>query len=327
MWCISGAPVSKTGEAGAIPATRANKMKGTKVYDPMSPTTWGEHKQNKHIIKGIRVNKVIKGKRIMAKVAFDPAAEEAARAAKAALGAEQINDDAHDNLPTKRQPMEVGSMVGEVDGDDIPTVYLNIAYGVGGLADKFNPGSFILDREHLLVEKSKPLNLIILAAASYWKEYLSKEAFAAGAKSRIFQTEQEVLNAGGTTEWIDGNGPSFSKAVRLALLIEKPEGVLCPFFTTDIGGKKWAQAIWNVDKSAYKRKGGKGVGGELFKTCKYVLNSRTELPENKRLLAGYWSVTNVFEVVNGNNVPMPTLKLIGQNSAELIAEIVEKIKI
>lgn len=264
----------------------------------------------------------------MGKVAFDPAAEEAARAAKAALGASDLPDDSgNDHLPVKRQPMAVGSMMGEVDGDDIPTVYLNIAYGVGGLADKFNPGSFILDREHLLVEKGKSLNVIILAAVTYWKEYLSKEAFAAGAKSRIFQTEDEVIAAGGTTEWIDNKGPSFSKAVRLALLIEKPEGVLCPFFTTEIGGKKWAQAIWNVDKSAYKRKGGKGVGGELFKTCKYVLNSRTEIPEAQRLLAGLWSITNVFEVVNGNNVPMPTLKLIGQNSADTIAEILEKIKL
>lgn len=215
----------------------------------------------------------------------------------------------------------MGEVSGDVSSNDIPIPYLQIAYGVGGLADKFNPGDLVLDKEHLLVSKGHALTLVILHAHYYWKEYLDKEMRDMEMQPRSFATEEEVRTAGGTTKWVNDVGPTFSKAVALSTLLKRPEGIACSYFAIDVAGAKWAPAKWNVDKSAFRRKGGRGVGPTLAKECRFALSSRTDLPENKRLLAGLWEVTVNFEMINGNNTPVPTLKLVGQNGAAFIEEL------
>ena len=247
--------------------------------------------------------------------------EESATPDKAVL--ENLNDNTALATPGN---FDIGGVSGDMSNNDIPIPYLQIAYGVGGLAEKFNPGDLVLDKEHLLVAKGHPLTMVILHAHYYWKEWVTPEMRVIEVQGRTFATEAEVKAAGGTTEWTPESKPTFSKAAALSILIRKPEGIACSYFVIDIAGSKWAPAKWIVDKTAYKRKGGKGVGVTLAKELRFALSGRTDLPENQRLVAGLWEVTTGFETVGGNNMPMPTLKLVGQNDAAFIAELQQALK-
>jgi len=98
------------------------------------------------------------------------------------------------------------------------------------------------------------------------------------------------------------------------------------FFAVKFGGAEWAPAKWMLDKSAYERKSGReGFGHDLSKAMAFALAGRTDLPENKRLLAGLWEVTVNKAKVGNFQVPVPYLKLVGQNDAAFIAEMTKAI--
>jgi hypothetical protein len=252
--------------------------------------------------------------------AVDGAAQEAAVNPEVAL--EVSGDDAADE--TGIVPFghtEVGGVTGDLSASDIPTPWLKIAYGVGGLSANFNPGSLVLDDTVLLAERGAPVKAIILTANLYWKEYLSREDRDSNVMPRRFQSEDQVHAAGGTTEWVNDVAPNFKRAVIFKLLLEKPEGVTCGMFARKINGKDYAIASWNVDKSGYKRKGGKGVGPSFLKALNSVLSTRQDVPKNKCVLAGYWEIKTGMEMLGSNNTVVPYLTLVGQNDAATVTEL------
>jgi len=150
-----------------------------------------------------------------------------------------------------------GGVSGEVDAGDVRTPVLQFVYGVGDLSATFTPGSLVLNKSELLVEKGKPLHVTIMHIDMYWKEYLDNEAYNSGVKPRSFKTEAEVLANGGTVplpdgSWPNNTPPTFAKAAVLQLLIEKPEGVLSGSFGLVIDGKDHAVARLYVDKTSYR---------------------------------------------------------------------------
>lgn len=213
---------------------------------------------------------------------------------------------------------EVGGVTGDLGSRDIPTPWLKTAYGVGSLSTNFNPGSLVLDDTVLIAEKGVPVKAIILAADIYWKEAI---AYGSDDLPRKFKTEDQVHAAGGTTEWINDVPPTFRRAAIFKLLIEKPEGVKCGLFARKINGKDYAIANWSVDKSGYKRKGGKGVGPAFLKALGSVLSTRQDVPTNKCVLAGYWEIKTGMEMLGANNTVLPYLTLVGQNDAATITEL------
>lgn len=135
--------------------------------------------------------------------------------------------------------------------------FLQVVHGVGALAQTglFTPGSLVLAKENL-VTKAGPENKIVCIVwdyRMYYKEYLTKEQFAAGNKSRIFQTVAEVRQAGLTTERnpMTGEMPSCPPAMTWLMLLEKPKDLMCDLFFLDVNGKKYAPALFGVDKSAF----------------------------------------------------------------------------
>jgi hypothetical protein len=205
--------------------------------------------------------------------------------------------------------MELGAVQGEVSADDIRLPRLQIAYGVGGLSENFAPGDLVLGGEERLVGKGEPLNLIILNVRQYWKERLDSAAYAAGISPRQFETEAEVVADGGTTRWVGQVGPNFGKALTLRMLIEKPEGLVCGLFGIPIGDKEYAPAVWDVDKSAYKR-----IGPVVLSSAQFSLRKRG-------LLSGTFTVFTRSEKINGNNTVVPVIKLSAHNTDEQIADI------
>lgn len=228
-------------------------------------------------------------------------------------------DDTAETAVTIRNSGSTGMVTGAITQRDIPMPVLSIAYGVGELATRFSPGDLILDREYMLVQKTQPLNVVVISANVYWKEYLDQAAFQAGLKARIFNTEEEVLASGGTIGYgPNGERPTFKRAMTLKMLIEKPANVTCMLFAWDINGKSYAPAVWYVDKTAYQRGKGRGVGLEIVKQASFALKQRS-------LLAGKWQITTAYEEVGTNKVIAPSIRLVGQHTDEEIEAIRAKI--
>lgn len=216
------------------------------------------------------------------------------------------------NLPARVEASgALGVCEGEFAPGDLRLPRLQIVYGVGKLSAEFNPGSLVLGRDTLLVEKGKPLEVIILGTLKYWKEYTSGKTYDPNKIPRSYKTAAEVTANGGTTDWVGSQGPTFSRAMQLKMLIQQPEGVLSSIFDgITIGGKNYAPAVWDVDKQAYKR-----VGSPVNVAANFSL-------KNSGLLAGRFEITTKSEVVNKNNTIVPTIKLLpARNTDEEIEQI------
>lgn len=214
-----------------------------------------------------------------------------------------------------RESTAVGAVTGDVSAKDIPMPLLSVVYGVGELATKFSPGDLVLDREHLLVKKTEPLTAILVSAEIYWKEYLDQAAYAASMVPRIFRTEEEVTAVGGSTVFgPNGERPTFKRAMSLKMLLEKPSNLECYLFNIDLLGSKYAPAKWFVDKTAYQRGKGRGVGLEIIKQSSFALKQRG-------LLAGRWQITTAYEEIGANKVISPSIKLLPKQHTD--AEIAE----
>ena len=183
---------------------------------------------------------------------------------------------------------------------------LQIAYGVGRLSDNFNPGDLVLGDDNFLVKKGEPLEIVILTLEQFWKEYLSNDMYQAGLIPRVFQHEEEVLAAGGTTRFVQDQKPSFSKAVTLRLLIKKPEDLECGMFGLELpDGGVYAPAVITLDKAAYRK-----AGAGLISTCALALQGN--------LLAGRFAISTRSEKLGNNMTVVPSIKLLPEkNSAEV----------
>lgn len=212
------------------------------------------------------------------------------------------------SLPTVRAAMAVGVSAGEVDLTDLKIPYLSIAYGVGKLSEKFNPGDLVIGGEHLIAKKTERVTLAILSDVTYWKEKLSQEDYANGMRPRSFLTKEEVLAVGGTTDWAEVDGrrvsPSFTKAMDTKILIRKPEHLDAGIFGIEVEDERYTPAYFSVDKSGYTRVG------------KEINTSKSLYLAGKSVLCGLWELWTETQKINGNNTVVPMIRLAGNTTEE-----------
>lgn len=219
----------------------------------------------------------------------------------------QIQDDSETSAVAVRSEMSIGNMDGDVSVSDLRFPRLQVAYGVGGLAENFAPGDLVLDKEHLLAKKNEPIRIIIINTLTYWKEYTT---YGTGQMPRTFNTEKEANDAGLTTKWTNGEGPQCKKAMDLRMLIKKPENLTCGLFGIEADGAEYAPAIWSVDKTAYER-----VNGKLTPVASFAL-------KKLGLLYGAWEISTATEKTkSGNVIIVPNIKYVGINSDKLAKDI------
>jgi hypothetical protein len=219
-------------------------------------------------------------------------------------------EDSGAYLPAQQGGMALGEVQGEINNSDLQLPRLKLTYGVGALAEFFTPGDIILADDNKLASKGEPIKLIILNATQFYKEYLTGEQFNAGQRPRVYMTEAEVIANGGTTRWNNGIGPSFSNAMNLKMLIKRPDDLVCGLFGVPVGDAEYAAAVWDIDKTAYKR-----VGPVVLAAANFSLRKRG-------LISGVFTLeTKMEKTKNGNIVPVPILKLAEHNTDEEMEEI------
>ena len=224
-------------------------------------------------------------------------------------------DDGQENnkaLAVISGTMALGEIAGDDGGDsgaDIQLPRLQIAYGVGQFADAYNPGDLILAKDTVLVKKGEPIRLILLSVYVYWKEYMTPEKRAEKRDSKVFLTKKEVLDANETIDWVNGVGPTFSRACNLKMFIEKPDGLESGLFGIDIGSKVYAPALVDFDKTAFRR-----VYPIIKTAAKFSLR-------NRGLTSGIFELKTRTEPVNGNATVVPNLRLAGHLTDEELTQL------
>lgn len=215
---------------------------------------------------------------------------------------------------TENAPMLGGAVdLSNVRGVKPP--YMSVTYGVGKFAELFSPGSIVIGSDTLILDNDpknkaeKFLNVIVLRhGPQYVKESLSNDQYKLGVIARTFKTPAEAAAAGLRSSWgANGEKPQVSEALDLTVLVEKPEGLEDAIFNIEIGGKSYAIAQWNTDKSVCK-----SILGTFLSSATFSLRG-------KPVWTAKWKVAMKCSVAKttSNKTWVPTFKLDGfLNDAE-----------
>ena len=205
--------------------------------------------------------------------------------------------------PTNATALSSGSggtgIVGEVDTEDIIIPRLNIVQNVGQMAEMFNAGAVVLNKE---VELPTPLELTILTAR---KQFVENLPFDSEEKPRVFDTLAEVKQAGGTIEWEGNVRPSYNPVLHVQVIFAAPEGFADYALPLDYNGHAYGLAIWTLRGVAYNR-----AGKNILTAARFSLRDG--------LVFGKWELTTKKEKFGRNSVVVPVLRNAGRNTPDFV---------
>jgi hypothetical protein len=150
-----------------------------------------------------------------------------------------------------------GQLQGGFDSSDIKMPAIKVVQGSSPLKEEFHEGTVVLG-ENLLLEppplKDGPLNKFRFVPFMMKKQYrqnLSQEEMDDGDMPAIVDSIEEVHAAGGTTQWMGRQKPSWGPLGTVTMLVEQPEGSDDPMFSLELDGKNFAVASYMAGGSAY----------------------------------------------------------------------------
>lgn len=174
--------------------------------------------------------------------------------------------------------IQSGAMVapaGIVLGDKIPDFKdivlprINIVQAVGQLKDQFTQGAIIFGQntvlfEPLVVNKQtgnveRPASPPVVITVLGFRPTRFVEKIQGGARGLLVDTEEQVRASGGTLdykEWMLKKAAGMKRFEQLAealMVIERPAHIEDDdtLFTYEVGGKKYALALWSMKGTAY----------------------------------------------------------------------------
>lgn len=238
------------------------------------------------------------------------------KADQAAPNSEQLadlegNNTGHEIVRADTASMVLGGMDGDVGDVDLRLPYMQISHSQGKL-EAFRKGSIVIGTDNLIANPGEKLLVTFLAARVYWKEYVSGDHYDPAVVPRTFSTKEEVLAAGGTVAWANGQAPTFKLALATKAIVKQPEGVVCGLFGVRIGDADYAPVLWNMDKTACSR-----VAPTLKSDMAFSLRKRG-------LHSGIYEVfTQSVKFASGFSSFVPNAKLVGYHTDAEIAQILE----
>jgi len=213
-------------------------------------------------------------------------------------------------VPATPAPLAVvndagGDMVGEISRNDVRLPRLNMVARTGDLAELFQPGAFVLNKEIKLCEGSGKDSLNIIAVRLR-KQYQESLPFGDPEMPRIFDSAEDVRANGGTVAYGKGAG-IFAEIAHAELLIEKPAGVPEEYdghFFFESEGKQYAHCVYTVSGTAYNS------------FARPLISARFNHLSGTGLVGGLWTLTSELKKANGNAWFSPVLKTAGMTSEQ-----------
>lgn len=179
------------------------------------------------------------------------------------------------NLPPVRKLRfdPASGVEGDWDEQDVSIPSLRLARGSGESTALCTEGSLLLGEEVVLdppnlknPDPDQVLQFIPYRMVKRWREHITEEEQKAGLRPRIFDTREEVEEAGGTI-YKDDEGRQFKRCADLYLLVEAPKDCLVPDFALDLDGKSYANVIYYARGTDFY-----GMAKDIFQCLNTVLN-------------------------------------------------------
>jgi hypothetical protein len=199
-------------------------------------------------------------------------------------------------LSTNVSSSQGADVQGEVNLSDLRLPRLNLVQRTGDLPDRFDFGSFVINKE---VSLGKTVEFIAL---SIKKQYQEKRPYGDTERGAIYDTAEQVREAGGSLGYADYQ---FSELAHIFLLVKMPEGLedspdaasVVDLFMYEIDGARYAPVIYSVGRSSYT-----SLAKALLTARQFMLR--------KGLWTGRWTMTSkVDKGPKGTWVtPLPTFK-------------------
>lgn len=200
------------------------------------------------------------------------------------------------SLSTNVSSSQGADVQGEVNLSDLRLPRLNLVQRTGDLPDKFGFGSFIINKEVSLG------NAVEFIALSLKKQYQEKRPYGDTERGAVYDTAEQVREAGGTLGYADYQ---FSELAHIFLLLKEPEGLdtnpdaesVRDLFMYEIAGARWAPVIYSVGRSSYT-----SLAKALLTARQFMLR--------KGLWTGRWAMTSKIEKGPKGTwvIPLPTFK-------------------
>lgn len=213
---------------------------------------------------------------------------------------------------------------GEWGADDVRIPYLSLVQKQGNLAEDFPVGSFVLNKELVVMEESDELPVTILAAHKYFEEDIE---FDPDIRPRRFQTAEAAADEGYAIGYTDdeddkrvvsccdcvvllpvpgeyaqlGHGiPEVTE--YLAKMIEAKH-LVTSLKAEDLG---FARGLWTLRKSAYTS------AGKTLGTA--IVSGHLKDGVHK----GNWSLSSKKRVYRKNTWHVPVLKSLGRHRSAFV---------
>ncbi len=217
--------------------------------------------------------------------------------------AEEVAANSGSELATRQEAAAMmGTISGDVDSDDILIPRLNVVQGVGPLSELYQPGQIVLNKETVLSDGSSPIELTVLSARKQFAENLP---FDSDERPRVYNTLEEVHEAGGSIEWKDDEKPSFTPILHVQLLLKAPAGAEGAF-PLEYKGEPYALALWTLRGVAYTR-----AGRNILTAARFSLRDGIH--------HGKWTLATKREKFGRNSVFVPVLRNVGRHDADFLA--------
>lgn len=199
---------------------------------------------------------------------------------------EKVDHDDAGALGFPHKPVE-----GEITGDDIVIPRFHQVQSVGPLSEKFAPGSLVYNKEVVVSDGNTPVNLTVLRIK---KRYIENVEYGGDAIARVFDTLDEVKQAGGWIDWRDNERPPFSPMLQTLILIRSPFEDH-PLFPYQLGDYAYGLALWTLRSTAFTR-----AGKAIITASQFALRDG--------LHKGGWQLTSKREKIGMNFVYVPVLR-------------------
>jgi hypothetical protein len=220
-------------------------------------------------------------------------------------------------IPTAPLADESKGLIGEWTREDTKLPRISLVNKSGELADKFTPGTWVLERSHQLTklidtQKGSPLKVVALRMLKQYKENISFDEQGAGVPVRIYNAAAEVTANGGRVSRERGVG-NFSEIAHIELLVLAPDDLdeeAASLFYNNAGEKRYARVIYTTSSTAYGQ-----VAVPLASSLRGHLASTG-------LQGGFWELGSKLTSNTKNSWWSPTIQtagLVDNETAAMIA--------
>jgi hypothetical protein len=196
-------------------------------------------------------------------------------------------------------------MQGEFTARDIQLPRLSLVQKIGDLADSgLTPGSFVFNKEATLTDGKTPLAMTVLRLI---KQYRQKLEYGDPSTPMVFETQQEVINNGGSLRYGEPN--YFQEVAHLFVALAKPEGLSeqhASHFYREHAGQQYTLAVYTVGSTAFTAVGKKVI------TAGY-----NQLRDG--LWLGKWALTSNLQKNTKGSWFVPDAKFDGMHDKEAAA--------